>query len=202
MNNLCAVSNKSTFQSVRSGFTLTEIAIVLGVVGFVLGGIWVAASNTYRTQKINKLGRDFVQIVNNVQGIMYHQVGITPLVDVTAGYWAAGVFPSDTTLDGTGHPTNPWGGNIFIYDDNYTNKKSIRVSYYSSKISVPDCIDFTMTMAPLVQAKDNPRVSMIFTNWGGNQVIFAGGTQLTLAQAAAVCNTVSTGDLEYEVMLN
>lgn len=38
----------------RKGFNLIEAAIVLGVVGFVIGGIWVAASSVNENWKINK----------------------------------------------------------------------------------------------------------------------------------------------------
>jgi prepilin-type N-terminal cleavage/methylation domain-containing protein len=44
----------------RKGFTLTEIAIVLGIIGIILGAVWTAASGVYAsansTEVANRLG--------------------------------------------------------------------------------------------------------------------------------------------------
>lgn len=48
-------TDSSSEQSKRRGFSLVESAIVLGVVGLVLGGIWWAASAMRERQKINDL---------------------------------------------------------------------------------------------------------------------------------------------------
>ena len=37
----------------RRGFTLTEIAIVLGIVGLILGAIWVAAAAVYNNLRVS-----------------------------------------------------------------------------------------------------------------------------------------------------
>jgi hypothetical protein len=42
----------------KRGFNLIEAAIVLGVVGLVIGGIWVAASSVSRTMGINQIVKD------------------------------------------------------------------------------------------------------------------------------------------------
>ncbi|MDE2029768.1 MAG: prepilin-type N-terminal cleavage/methylation domain-containing protein, partial [Alphaproteobacteria bacterium] len=48
------------------GFTLTEIAIVLGIIGAIIGGIWVAASRVSGSQKIQKAT---TQIIALAQGV-------------------------------------------------------------------------------------------------------------------------------------
>lgn len=40
------------------GFNLIEAAIVLGVIGLVIGGIWVAASEVNKRNTANQIARD------------------------------------------------------------------------------------------------------------------------------------------------
>ncbi len=51
----------------RRGFTLTEIAIVLGIVGMILGAIWVAQGQVSNSQKTAKAAGELLQIVSNYQ---------------------------------------------------------------------------------------------------------------------------------------
>lgn len=51
----------------KSGFSLIEAAIVLGVVGLVIGGIWVAAAAVNESHKQSVILSEIGQIVRNVQ---------------------------------------------------------------------------------------------------------------------------------------
>jgi prepilin-type N-terminal cleavage/methylation domain-containing protein len=51
------------------GFTLTEMAIVLGVMGIILGAIWAAASQVYANKKTTAMLQDITMIVSNVRGL-------------------------------------------------------------------------------------------------------------------------------------
>ncbi len=53
----------------RRGFNLVEAAIVLGVVGLVIGGIWVTASAVSRTIGINKIVTDVLLLQNNLRNL-------------------------------------------------------------------------------------------------------------------------------------
>lgn len=63
------ISNTHLIQPIPrlSGFNLIETAIVLGVVGFVIGGIWVAASAVNRTNNINTFISRIAHITDDVQ---------------------------------------------------------------------------------------------------------------------------------------
>lgn len=51
----------------KKGFSLVEAAIVLGVVGLVIGGIWVAASAVQSTYKNNEVATAVLQLSKGIQ---------------------------------------------------------------------------------------------------------------------------------------
>jgi len=57
------------FHSSRSGFSLIEAAIVLGVVGLVIGGIWAAASSISRNMRKNEALSGIMQIMNRIKNL-------------------------------------------------------------------------------------------------------------------------------------
>ena len=111
----------------KRGFTLTEIAIVLGIVGLILGAIWVAAAAVYTNLRTSKTSTQLLNIVQNVRA-MYATSGV---VDATADmttlgaqttaaaktYINAGVFPADM-LNGPAATAdtvqNAWNGNVAV----------------------------------------------------------------------------------------
>jgi prepilin-type N-terminal cleavage/methylation domain-containing protein len=111
------------------GFTLTEIAIVLGIVGLILGAIWVAAAAVYNNLRTSKATTELLTVVQNVRA-MYATSGLVDAnanmaVAATEGvgtaaatYLAAGVFPSDTlnNVDPSKatQAQDPWGGTISV----------------------------------------------------------------------------------------
>jgi prepilin-type N-terminal cleavage/methylation domain-containing protein len=52
----------------RRGFTLTEIAIVLGIVGLILGAVWAAAKNVYSNVNSAKATEITSILIANVRG--------------------------------------------------------------------------------------------------------------------------------------
>ena len=48
------------------GFNLIEAAIVLGVIGLIIGGIWVAAAAINENLKVNRTITGVMTIINNV----------------------------------------------------------------------------------------------------------------------------------------
>jgi prepilin-type N-terminal cleavage/methylation domain-containing protein len=72
------------------GFTLTEVAIVLGIIGLILGAIWAAASSVYANKKVSEAERNITMTAAQVRS-MYatsYQTGVTtnpPTVITTPG---------------------------------------------------------------------------------------------------------------------
>ncbi len=60
--------SSSRLQATR-GFNLVEAAIVLGVVGLVIGGIWVAAVSVQQNMKLNQAVTGTLTVVQNARRI-------------------------------------------------------------------------------------------------------------------------------------
>jgi prepilin-type N-terminal cleavage/methylation domain-containing protein len=105
----------------RRGFTLTELAIVLGVIGTILGAIWTA---TARVSSSNKATRAAAQVPVILAG--YRSMFAQHAVDTPAGWYDitcmgmnAAFFPSDMMPPAyacsggapslpTIYPSSPW----------------------------------------------------------------------------------------------
>jgi len=80
----------------KKGFTLTEIAIVLGIMGLILGAIWTAAAGVYSNQKEAKLQSEVLTVVQGVRSLYATStVGDIAGTNITTTLINAGIFPSD-----------------------------------------------------------------------------------------------------------
>lgn len=96
----------------RRGFNLVEAAIVLGVVGLVIGGIWVAAAAVQSNLRKSDASKGLIQIVQNVRNLYYGQAGPNSEVDVTTQLIQANVIPGDFIRGTTA--VNPWNGYVSV----------------------------------------------------------------------------------------
>jgi prepilin-type N-terminal cleavage/methylation domain-containing protein len=111
---MSAKSNKGFIRSSRQrrrGFTLTEIAIVLGVVGLILGAIWVAAAAVYNNLRVSHTNTQILQTAQAIRTLYSSQNTITS-GDMTPDLIISAAVPEDmvkgTTL------IDAWGGNLWI----------------------------------------------------------------------------------------
>jgi len=106
------------------GFTLTELAIVLGIIGTILGAIWVAAAKVYTNQRVNKAVSQVLTVSQGVRAL-YGGKGAVDSGNLTAAMMNFGIFPTDTTqacsaansvvYDGVNPcAANPWGVEIQV----------------------------------------------------------------------------------------
>lgn len=103
----------------RKGFNLVEAAIVLGVVGLVIGGIWVAASAVSENMKVKRLSEGLQLIYSGVRNQFKNMpVGMSGIVlaDPSNGAIDAisrlGVVPEDFLNNGK--LITPWGHGIYV----------------------------------------------------------------------------------------
>jgi prepilin-type N-terminal cleavage/methylation domain-containing protein len=148
------------------GFTLTEIAIVIGIMGVFLSAVWTAASNVYSSHKAQQATSQITQLVNGYR-TLYSQHNVDVAGDVTCTGVNAGLFPSEMiTAATTGFcstaaantkitpttiaPQTPWGGISYVLITASQAPPSIRIYY--KNLTAAQCIYLAniITFAPNV----------------------------------------------------
>ena len=105
----------------QRGFTLIEVAIVLTIVGLVIGGIWIAASTVSSNQKKSALAQDTLSIIQATRNVYAQSVppATTATTVIVPALINAGAIPSNlitgTTL------RNVFGGTTAVATDGNSN---------------------------------------------------------------------------------
>jgi len=118
----------------NKGFTLTEIAIVLGIMGLILGAIWVAAASVYNNQRVNQANTGIMQILQGVRTLYAQQATITD-GDLTQTLIGAGIIPTNL-LVGTTAMKAPWGGAMFVGGSSDNNGVAIELGSMTTAVCV------------------------------------------------------------------
>jgi len=127
----------------RRGFTLTEIAIVLGIVGLILGAIWVAAAAVYNNLRTSHANTQILQTAQALRTLYATQNTITA-GDQRQAAITAGAVPSDMVNLNVAPPTliNPWGGNMWIEGAN----NSVGFEIQMNHVPQAACINLVSTI--------------------------------------------------------
>lgn len=96
----------------KRGFNLIEAAIVLGVVGLVIGGIWVAAAAVQQNLRNSDASKALIQIIQNTRNLYYGQAP-TATATITTDLIAANAIPTDFVTNST-TTRNPWNGTVAV----------------------------------------------------------------------------------------
>jgi len=104
-----------THQSRFAGFTLTEAAIVLGIVGLILVSVWVAVAAIYTNMRVSTTSSQLLQIVTNVRKLYAHQQYIEAAADQLS-LAALGAIPRGMIDNPTAplHVRDEWGGEVLF----------------------------------------------------------------------------------------
>jgi prepilin-type N-terminal cleavage/methylation domain-containing protein len=157
----------------RRGFTLTEMAIVLCVLGLVLAAVWAAASAVIARQRVEQ-GVDQVWIISQNIRNLYTGQQVTAAPPVTGGppsLVCSGVFPTDTLQPSTTGtacqaqtPYNPWGGTItagFVFYRGFSTSNTF----------------YIMSNMPTIPPSNSVQVCMdIISRLPGTGTLVAGGS--------------------------
>ncbi len=178
--------NSATLQSPRNarrGFTLTELAIVMGVIALLLGSISVATRAVSRQRLVGDCVNQIWQIANNIRNI-YTGHPITGAPPGMAALIASGAFPQDMMFNGA--PTNPWGG---AYTEMFNNATEYEIDV--AGLASPDMCAFLLSQIPSDGQDGAPTGIGYFA--GTTFVSVTGLTPGAIANATAAANCSAVG---------
>jgi len=180
----------------RKGFTLTEAAIVLAILGVVLGAIWVAAGQVIDASRANRTAQDISTIASNIRATFLSANAFTmPTGNNIAAMVNAGVIPANLL---TGNPAAPakddYTGLVFDSVRIFTvlNGRTFRVSFYNTPADA--CFRIANQLISL-GTDDGP--TNLITNSGSNSVsiphpnVGAGAATVNRINNACAANTGS-----------
>jgi prepilin-type N-terminal cleavage/methylation domain-containing protein len=140
-----AMARPNKCRSKLRGFTLTELAIVLGVIGLILGAIWAAASKVYSDHKVTKAIHELLVISSGIRKTygMHPSFLSATQTDITCAMVKIGNFPVEmlpsvtcVAGDHTTYPKNPWGLGIIVYSS--TNAPDASATQFEIQMAIPD----------------------------------------------------------------
>lgn len=137
----------------RSGFTLTEIAIVLGVMGIVLSGIWTAASVVHRKRLVTQAAQQALAIVSNIRALYAGRQSFPYAAfthkNITAALVHAGAFPAECfTGKGDTTPKTPWGTPITVVAASGAGSDTFILDFYLENQTDDVCPSFLAEVLP------------------------------------------------------
>jgi prepilin-type N-terminal cleavage/methylation domain-containing protein len=92
----------------KKGFTLTEIAIVLGIIGLILGAIWAAASSVYANLKANQAQQGILAAAQAVRSLFATSAATGIAAGTNTPITSPGMFPVNWQSTTVGRVGNPW----------------------------------------------------------------------------------------------
>jgi type II secretory pathway pseudopilin PulG len=134
----------------KKGFSLIEAAIVLGLVGMVVGGIWMAMASTRASTQANQLQQQTLNLVKSVRD--YYAARALPAAgDITSTLRTKGRFPEEMcpancVSAGSYTVRNAYGGSTTVNIPNVTTyPNQVVVAYYG--VDEKGCVQLGMSLS-------------------------------------------------------
>lgn len=172
------------------GFTLTEAAIVLGIVGLILGAIWVAAASVYSNLRVKQTSEELLQVAQAVRSLYATSTTVDPAI-TAVNVARAGGFPSDM-LDNPNNPTtvrDVWGGDVTMAANTINGVANAGFTIAFSSVPQSACVQLVLRNSGV--GRDSGLVGITNAVAGVTNTVFP----LTMAQALAVCNNVAGANI-------
>lgn len=162
--------NSEAVAHTKKGFNLIETAIVIGVVGLVIGGIWVAASAVNDHFKVSQTAKDVLSICDSTTRVFNMVSSGAGRNDLMATIAAdAGVLPETWVVNGA--VQSPIGGSVFMsqfdadFDDvGFWGKIGGDIAVYLTDVPQKYCRQFL----GLIHSNDDSIIHGIETGIGAN----------------------------------
>ena len=197
----CVTSKDSPVNSQKDvrGFTLTEIALVLGIIGLILGAIWVAAGSVYNNMRVSRAETELIQITQAILSLYAaSDLSGDGSQELTTALVGAKAFPMDTIAASTGAnnsvlaPVGPWGGSyIRVYSATQpggtgTTGDSFQVLFNN----VPAFACISLVVSATGTGRDTALVAVNFASPSGAKITPTALTaSINAVAAAAGCGT-------------
>ncbi len=168
----------------KRGFNLIEIAIVLAVIGLVIGGIYVAASAVTENNRKQNTQKQLLQIVQNVRAVFSTQAQITAAQVAYANVKAMSLFPGDLQDTGTGF-VNSYGGAVSL-----GAPTTQTFSVIMNGLSQTACID--ILTKGFGSTANTQQIGLVSAAAGGTAPNVADGIDIT--EATTTCNVTTNAN--------
>ena len=130
----------------QRAFTLTEVTVVLGIVGLVLGSIWVAAASVYYSNKSVQLTKQYSALIYGI-GKLYPAGSSMPFdANFQQEMVTAGAVPPDMVAPGTTNLVDAFGTSTVLVSSGATpSTRAFSMSF--SPQNVQQCMTSLKSMA-------------------------------------------------------
>lgn len=128
-----------------SGFSLLEAAIVLGVVGSVVAGIWTISASTRASMQANALHQQTLNLIKNVRDYYAGRALPTATADITSTLRTGSVFPEEMC------PANCVSGTITTVYNSYGGTATVAVPNLTAPINQFDVTYTTVSQKGCIQ---------------------------------------------------
>jgi prepilin-type N-terminal cleavage/methylation domain-containing protein len=187
----------------RKGFTLTEIAIVLGIISIILAGVWMAAGQVNEKARVTQVQNEMNAVAQNMTSMLQGGYGaniaiVNPCAaaptpcNITAPMITAKAIPQ---WIGTGtSASTPWNPTGFILSWIAANPRTYRISLYN--ITRNACLELSMQATnctpgqpgcPVKAWSKGVQPAVGGFNLPGSAAVDLTATPMTSAGAEALC---------------
>jgi type II secretory pathway pseudopilin PulG len=188
----------------RAGFSLVEMAIVMGVIGAIIGAIWFPASMVREKARVSTAVDQLNLVAQNMTSVLQSGYGMSGSIaagaNLTAAMIANKAIPQWSVTSGStttaGQPWSPTGFAIFWMG---SNPRKYRMSFYG--VSLQGCIGL-LTQTTVCQPGQPGCPIGGVTNFGAcgaNCAFNTYTTGMTASQVQALCNQNSYTSLNNSV---
>jgi len=197
-----------TASAKTKGFTLVEIAIVLGIIGLILGAVWTAASSVYANQRNTNANTAILTIAQGIRTLEATSSTVGTAGDLTSSMITAGVIPGNLVSGTTA--IAPYPGSTLKIMTLAAADQSFTIEI--NKVPQAGCIALASTVAGT--NRDPGLTSVGLTTASAPAVLAAPGVALTatlvpitsamtVALATTGCSaTTSANTVQFEFTLH